>query len=105
MRTTNDKAMKPQQIYPLIALLALTGCVSATTELSESHPAHPQAEGSPEPIAIPTLMAGSQGLVLPLSTNQTEMQHGQHQQPSAGKDSQQSTERKHEHEHKKEGKK
>jgi hypothetical protein len=91
-----------QLICPIFAALALTGCVSGTisSNLSESHPAHPQASESPVAIATPMLMAGSQGLVLvlPLSTNQTEMQHGHHQQTPASKGGQQPAEHKHEHE-------
>jgi hypothetical protein len=85
-------------VWPLFTALALTGCVGGTiTKLSESHPANPQAPPSPAPSAAPMLMAGSQGLVLPLSTNQTEMQHGHQQQPPAGKSAQHPAEHKHEH--------
>ena len=89
-----------QLICPIFAALALTGCVSGpiSSNLSESHPAHPQAPESPVAIATPMLMAGSQGLVFPLSTNQTEMQHGHHQQTPAAKGGQQPAEHKHEHE-------
>jgi hypothetical protein len=89
-------------IWSLLAALALTGCVSGkVSSLSETHPAHPQAQQSSEPIATPMLMAGSQGLVLPVSTNQTEMHHGQHQHTPSGKSTQQ-PEHKHEQEHGKE---
>jgi hypothetical protein len=81
------------------AALALTGCVSGpiSSQLSESHPAHPRAQASAEPIAAPMLVAGSQGLVLPVSTNQTEMQHEHHKQAPAGKAAQKPAEHKHEH--------
>ncbi len=88
--------MKPF-IYSAFAALVLTGCVSVSpTPLSESHPANPSAPQSPVPAPTPMLIAGSEGLVLPVSTNQMEMQHGQHQmQPAKG--AQQPTEHKHEH--------
>lgn len=86
-------------IYLISVALALTGCVSGPTssELSESHPAHPQAQTSAEPVAALVLVAGSQGLVLPVSTNQTEMQHEHHKQAPAGKGAQKPAEHKHEH--------
>jgi hypothetical protein len=86
--------------YPAFAALVLTGCVSGTSswKLPESHPANPQASQSPEPIAVPTLLAGSQGLVLPVSTNQTDLEHGHHHQTPAGKGAQKPAEHKHEHE-------
>ena len=89
-----------QAICPIFAAFALTGCVSGpiSSELSESHPANPQAQESPQAPATPMLVAGSQGLVLPLSTNQTEMKHEEHQQKPAGKSAQQPGEHKHEHE-------
>ena len=72
--------MKPS-IYSALAALVLTGCVSVNpTPLSESHPANPRAPQSPVPAPTPMLVAGAQGLVLPVSTNQMEMmQHGEHQ--------------------------
>ena len=95
-------AIMKKPIYPIFAALALTGCVSGTisTKLSESHPANPQSPESPQAPATPMLMAGSQGLVLPLSTNQTEMKHEAHQQKPANKDAQQPAEHKHEKEEK-----
>lgn len=95
-------------VWPMFAALALTGCVNGTisSNLSDSHPAHPQAQASPEASASPMLMAGSQGLVLPLSTNQTEMKHEEHQQKPASKGAQsRSIGTEHKHEHKKEEKK
>ncbi len=90
--------MKPF-INSAFAALALTGCVSvAPRPLSESHPANPRAPQSPDPAPILMLVAGAQGLVLPVSTNQMEMQHGEHQQTPAAKDTQQPAEHKHEHE-------
>jgi hypothetical protein len=99
--------MKPGlSITLLIPLLALdfAGCVSAPSlpDSSASHPANPQAEGSPEAPLRPMLMADSQGLVLPVSTNQTEMHHGQHQHTPSGKSAQQPAELRHDHEHGKE---
>ena len=92
------KSMK-QLICPVFAGLALTGCVTGTiSTLSDSHPAHPQAQESPQAPATLMLIAGSQGLVLPISTNQAEMQHGQHQQMPAAKGAQKPAEHKHEHE-------
>lgn len=91
-----------QLCYPVFAALALTGCVSGTiSKLSESHPANPQAQPSPQAPASRMLLAGSERLVLPVSTNQVEMQHGQHQQTPAAKGAQSrpvGTEHKHEHE-------
>lgn len=84
-------------VWSLLGALALTGCVSGKlSSLSETHPAHPQAPQSSEPIATPMLLAGSDGLVLPVSTNQTEMHHGQHQHTPSGKSAQQPGEHKHE---------
>src|SRR5262245_724098 len=90
--------MKPPIFFTTIAL-ALTGCVSGTVpKLSESHPANPQASSSPVPAVKPTLMAGSQGLVLPVSTNQAGIkhEHQQHAQPSQA--TRKSAEHQHEHE-------
>ena len=53
---------------------------------------------TPQQPATPLLMAGAQGLAPPLSTNQMEMQHEEHQQKPAGKGAQQPAEHKHEHE-------
>lgn len=96
--------MKPL-VYSIFAALALTGCVSTIpSKLSESHPANPHAPESPQAPANAMLLAGAEGLVLPVSTNQTKMQHGQHQmQPATG--AQQPTEHKHEHDQKQEEKK
>jgi len=86
-------------IHPMFAALALTGCVGGiSSKLSESHPANPQASQSPVAPATPMLVAGSQGFVLPVSTNQTEMQHEHHQATPANKRSQKPAEHKHEHE-------
>ena len=87
--------------------LILAGCVSPMADPAQSkfHPANPQAAESPQQPAIPLLMAGAQALVPLLSTNQMEMQHGQHQQKPAGKGAQQPADHKHEHEGKKEEKK
>ncbi len=86
-------------IYPVLATLALTGCVGGiSSKLSESHPGNPQASQSPVAPATPMLVAGSQGLVLPVSTNQTEMQHGHHQATPTNKPAQKPTDHKHEHE-------
>ena len=64
----------------ILATLALTGCVGGiSTDVPCSHPANPQAQHSPvEPIR-PMLLAGSQQLVLPVSTNDTGMGHEHHQ--------------------------
>ena len=90
--------MKPS-IYPIFAALALTGCVGGISpNLSDSHPANPQARPSPIASATPVLVAGAQGLVLPVSTNQTAMQHEHHQTTTTNKPAQKPAEHKHEHE-------
>src|SRR5262245_15046353 len=87
--------MKPNT-YLILAALTLNGCVGGISpNLSESHPANPRAPQSPVAAATPILITGSQGLVLPVSTNETEMQHTQHQQTSASKNAQQPVEHKH----------
>lgn len=84
--------------YSTVAMLALTGCVSTVPpKLSETHPANPGAPQSPVPPPIPTLVAGAQGLVLPVSTNQMEMQHDEHQHMPADQGAQPPAEHKHEH--------
>lgn len=89
--------MKPS-IYPIFAAVALTGCVGGISpKLSESHPANPQARPSPVAPATPMLVAGSQGLVLPVSTNETGM-HEHHQTTPTNKPAQKPAEHKHEHE-------
>lgn len=86
-------------IYPVFAALALTGCVGGiSSKLSESHPGNPQASQSPVAPAPPMLIAGSQGLVLPVSTNEMEMKHEHHQATPASKPAQKPAEHKHEHE-------
>src|SRR5262245_19143951 len=86
-------------IYPTFAALALTGCVSGiSSKRSESHPGDPQASQSPVAPANPMLVAGSQGLVLPVSTNLADVQHEHHQTTPANKPSQKSAGDKHEHE-------
>ncbi|MCI0746894.1 MAG: hypothetical protein L0Y58_15945 [Verrucomicrobia subdivision 3 bacterium] len=83
-------------VWFLFGALALAGCVSEkVSPLSEMHPANPQAPQSSEPIATPMLMAGSQGLVLPVSTNQTEIHHGEHPHMPSGKSDQPPGEHKH----------
>lgn len=85
-----------QLVYPVLAALALTGCVSGvSSKLPESHPANPKAP--PSSVAVPAsmLMAGSQGLVLPIATNQMKMDHGQHQPTPSGKSTPQSAEHQH----------
>lgn len=86
-----------QFFYPVFAALVLTGCVSGiVSELPESHPANPQAQASPHAPATSMLVAGSQGLVLPVSSNQGRP-HAHHQmQPATG--AQKPAEHKHEHE-------
>ncbi|MCI0536829.1 MAG: hypothetical protein L0Z50_16550, partial [Verrucomicrobiales bacterium] len=71
-------------ICPILAAFALTGCVGGVSpRLSEAHPANPGARPSPVAPATPMLVAGSQELVLPASTNQTEMPHAhQHAPPT-----------------------
>ena len=89
--------MKPS-IYPILTALALTGCVGGISpKLLESHPANPQAHPSPVAPATPMLMAGSMGLVLPISTNETGM-HEHHQATSTNKPTQKPAEHQHEHE-------
>jgi hypothetical protein len=89
--------MKPGS-YSFIAALALTGCVGGISpKLSESHPANPQARQSPVAFATPMLVAGSQGLVLSVSTNETGMHHDHHQATPA-KPAQKVADHKHEHE-------
>ena len=90
--------MKPN-IYPILTALALTGCVGGIPpKLSESHPANPDARPSPVAPATPMLIAGSPGLVLPVSTNETAMQHEHHQTTPTNKPAQKPVEHKHEHE-------
>ena len=101
--------MKPGvSIRLLIPLLALgfTACVSTSSppDSSASHPANPKAETSPRAAFVPMLMAGAEGLVLPLATN--EVDHGEHQHNAAGQGAQtpaqKPAEHKHEHEKSKE---
>jgi hypothetical protein len=66
-----------------------------SSKLSESHPANPQAAQSPVAQAKPMLMSGSEGLVLPVSTNQMDMEHEHHKQSPE----KQSTQKHSEHEH------
>lgn len=99
--------MKSLLYFALVAL-TLTGCVStAPPTLSESHPANPRAPQSPVPPPTPMLVAGAQGLVLPVSTNQMEMmEHGQHQpmqMPMTNSAPSSATEHRHEH-HQEDGK-
>ena len=90
--------MKPT-IYSILAALVLTGCVGGISpKLSESHPANPQAQPSPVAPATPMLVAGSQGLVLPVSTNEAGMQHEHHQAAPTNKPTQKPADHKHEHE-------
>ena len=64
----------------ILATLALTGCVGGlSTDVPGSHPANPQAHQSPVAPIRPVLLAGSQKLVLPVSTNDTGMGHEHHQ--------------------------
>ena len=58
----------------------------------------PAARPSPVAPATPMLVAGSQGLVLPVSTNETAMQHEHHQAAPTNKPAQKPAEHKHEHE-------
>ena len=89
--------MKPT-ICPILVALTLTGCVGGISpKLSESHPANSQARQSPVAPATPMLVAGSQGLVLPVSTNETGM-HEHHQDTPTNKPAQKPAEHKHEHE-------
>jgi hypothetical protein len=88
--------MKPS--YSILAALALTGCVGGISpKLSESHPANPQASASPIAPATPVLVAGSIGLVLPVSTNEVEMKH-EHHQATPARPAQKPADHKHEHE-------
>ena len=90
--------MKPG-IYLILAALPLTGCVGGISpKLTESHPANPRARPSPVAPATPMLIAGSQGLVLPVSTNGTGMHHEHHHGSSTNKPAQKPAEHKHEHE-------
>jgi hypothetical protein len=90
--------MKPR-IYSILAALVLTGCVGGVSpKLSESHPANPRAHASPVAPATPMLVAGSQGLVLPVSTNEAGMQHEHHQKATPAKPAQKPTEHQHDHE-------
>ena len=90
--------MKPM-IYSILAALVLSGCVSGpASKLSESHPANPQAQSSPIPPPTPILVAGAQGLVLPVSTNKASMHHEHHQQTPANKATPKPAEHQHEHE-------
>ena len=83
--------------------LILSGCASAPGDFAQakSHPANPQAAESAQPPATPLLMAGAQGWLLPISTNQStnqmEMKH-EHPKETVVKDVQQPSEHKHEHE-------
>jgi hypothetical protein len=88
--------MKPTP-YSILAMLALTGCVGGVvSNVPDSHPANPQAERSAVAPMKPTLLAGSQLLVLPVSTNDTGMQHEHHQSSPAGP-AQKPAEHQHEH--------
>jgi hypothetical protein len=86
-------------LVPMLALV-FAGCVSvpSSPDSSASHPANSQASESPEAPPTPMLMVGSQGLVLPLSTNGTGMPHGEHHQKPAGKGAEQPAQHKHDHE-------
>lgn len=86
-------------IFSILAVLALTGCVGGiSSKLSESHPANPRAAQSPVAPAAAMLIAGSQGLVLPVSTNEMEMKHEHHQAPPTNQPTQKPAGQKHEHE-------
>ena len=88
--------MKPTT-YLLLAALALTGCAGGIApKLSESHPANPQAHPSPVAPLRPMLVAGSQGLLLPVSTNETGMRH-EHHQSTPAKPVQKPADHQHEH--------
>ena len=90
--------MKRPILFTSIAL-ALTGCVSSNAPtLSELHPANPQAASSPVPDMKPMLMPGSQGLVLPVSTNQAGMEHEHHQHTRPSKATAKPSDHQHEHE-------
>jgi hypothetical protein len=96
--------MKPT-IYWIPATLALAGCVGGiSTDVPRAHPANPQAQQSSVAPMRATLLAGSQGLVLPVSTNDTAVGH-QHHQSSPTKPAQDPANHQHDHERAKEGKK
>jgi hypothetical protein len=89
--------MKPG-IYLILAALALAGCVSGISpKLTESHPASPQAHPSPVAPLRPMLVAGSQALVLPVSTNEAGVHH-EHHQSTPAKPAQKPADHQHEHE-------
>jgi len=88
--------MKPR-LFSILTALALTGCAGGvSSKLTESHPANPQAQQSPITPMKPTLLAGSQALVLPVSTNDTGMGHEHHPSMPA-KPAQKPAEHQHEH--------
>src|SRR5688572_5050342 len=96
--------MKPS-IYSILAAVALTGCVGGiSTDVPGSHPANPQAQASPLTPMKPTLLAGSQGLILPVSTNDAAMGHEHHKETPA-KPAQKPSEHQHEHGQAKKGEK
>lgn len=90
--------MKPT-IYLTLAALTLAGCAGGISpKLSESHPANAEARPSPVPPATPMLVVDSQWLVLPVSNNETGMQHDHHQPTPTNKPAQKPAEHNHEHE-------
>jgi hypothetical protein len=90
--------MKPMH-YSIFTALALTGCVGGISpDVPNVHPGNPQAQQSPVAPIRPTLLAGSRGLVLPVSTNDTAMGHEHHQTTPTNKPAQKPAEHKHEHE-------
>ena len=81
-------------ICPILAALALTGCISGTTgmKLSESHPANPAAAEASDPPLAPFLMTDTNLVVMTTaSTNAPKGGHEQHAKPET------KTPQKHEH--------
>ena len=65
--------------YPILAVIALTGCVSGTmsSKLSESHPANPAAAEASYPPLAPFLMADTNLVVM--TTSSTDAPEGGHE--------------------------
>ena len=65
--------------YPILAVIALTGCVSGTmsSKLSESHPANPAGAEASDPPLAPFLMADTNLVVM--TTSSTDAPEGGHE--------------------------